>query len=201
MINSIQSKTILEAKFTLPKKPARLTVTCDQVGKWLLIVGPHQVRHMMMTVIAGLAEHEPIRVLDGRNSPENEHVDWLEIAQLLRGKPNALDRISIRRANSCYQVLRLLERTSSTAVPFVVLDLLNTFYDESVKIGERKRLLRGCLENLNRLEKCAGGVVSVTPPKVRSKEAVELFKMVEEAASDTYRVEVMVPSPDLLRLF
>jgi hypothetical protein len=62
-------------------------------------------------------------------------------------------------------------------------------------------LRAGCLENLNRLEKYAGRVVSVTLPKVRSKEAVELFKMVEVAASDTYRVEVVVPIPELFRLF
>jgi hypothetical protein len=85
--------------------------------------------------------------------------------------------------------------------PFVVLDLLNTFYDGSVKIGERKRLLQGCLENLERLVQNAGGAVSVCPPREPSREKAALFKMVEEAASGTCRLEVMIPSPQLKWLY
>jgi len=179
-------------------KTARPVVACNQVGKWLLIVGPHSVRQLMMKVIAGLAEKEPVRVVDAGAFVTSKQLDYLEIAQHLRGKPGALERIEIGKPSSPHQVLMLLERTPCSAIPFVVLDLLNTFYETSVKFGERKRLLRGCLENLNRMEKYAGGVVSVTPPKVRSKETVELFKMVEAVASDTYRVEVVVAGLDHL---
>jgi hypothetical protein len=98
-------------------------------------------------------------------------------------------------------VLALLEQIPSMPVPFVILDLLHTFYDHTVKIEERKRLLRGCLENINRLARSAGGTVSISPPKLPSKEKATLFNMVEEAARDTYRVELVMPSPDLKRLY
>ena len=172
-----------------------------QVGQWSLVIGPHSIRHVMMNLIAGLAEQEPVRVLDGGASLEERQLGWLEVAHLLRNLPNAIDRVSMRQAFSCYEMLFILENTASTAVPFVVLDLLKPFYDESVKIGERKRLLRGCLKNLGRLEKYAGGMVSVSPPMVRSRESVGLFKMVEGATTDSYRREIMLPSPDLQRLF
>ena len=41
--------------------------------------------------------------------------------------------------------------------PFIVLDLLNTFYDESVQAGERKRLLRAASPTCDRLEADAAG--------------------------------------------
>jgi hypothetical protein len=98
-------------------------------------------------------------------------------------------------------VLKALEDTPSIAAPFVVLNLLHPFYNDSLVIATRKRLLRECLEHLNRLSKTAGGAVSVCPPKVPSKERAALFRMVEEAASDTYRLEVMIASPQLRRLY
>ena len=63
-----------------------------------------------------------------------------------------LDRISVSRAFSCYQVLTMLvERLPAGPVPFVMLDLLRTFYDQGVWRGDRKRLLRQCLRHLDRL--------------------------------------------------
>jgi hypothetical protein len=187
----------------IASSPKRLTVSGNQVGKWLLIIGPRSIRHIMMNVIAGIAEQENVNVLDGGNSPENGdgQFDPYQVGWLLRDKPEAYARINLMRAANCYQVLALLEQTPSMPVPFVVLDLLNTFYDHSVKIGERKRVLQGCLENLNRLEQFAGGTVSVCPPRDPSKEKASLFRMVEEATTGTYRVEVMIPSPQLKRLY
>lgn len=170
-------------------------MTCGQAGKWLLVEGPHGIRHMMMAVIAGVAAHEEIRVLDCGNQ-----FDAYRIARLLQGKTDALDRISIARAFSCYQVVTLLEQSPSMAVTFIVLDILNTFEDDSVKIWERKRLLRKCLEQFNRLERYAGGVVSVSTPRMPSNEMTELTKMVEDAATDAYHVNVVRSDIEQLKL-
>jgi len=155
MIPSIGLKQGITMSASPPKK---LTVSCNQVGKWLLIIGPRSIRYIIMNVIAGIAEQENVNVLDGGNSPEtgDGQFDPYQVGWLLRDKPEAYARINLAQAANCHQVLALLEQTPSMPVPFVVLDLLNTFYDHSVKIGERKRLLQGCLENMNRLEKCAG---------------------------------------------
>jgi hypothetical protein len=203
---------------------------CGQAGQWMLIVGAPSVRQMMMKVIAGVtaqAAHaakqqvrfaetqgrwtyggsQPpcpaVRVLDGGNYPGTRdwQFEWLELAQFFRGIPHALDRIAIGRACSCIQMLSMLESIPSLKVPFVVLNLLNPFYDRSVKFTERKRLLKACLANLERLEKFAGGVVSVSPPEHRMKKAIELFRMVEEAANATHRMEILIPSPSLQRLY
>ena len=184
---------------TLP--PQRPTVSVPtgilldgQAGQLLLIVGPRTIRDIMMKVIAGIAEQEAVNVLDGGCSPENgdSQFDAAHVGWLLRDTPEAFARINLVQAANCSQVLALLEQVPSMPVPFAVLDLLNTFYDHTVtcacgtgagKIGERKRLLQGCLENINRLSRSAGGTVSISPPKLPSKEKTDLFKMVEAAGS------------------
>jgi hypothetical protein len=105
-----------------------------------------------------------------------------------------LNRITVSRAFTCYQVLSLLESMPATQSPFVVLDLLSTFYDESVQTGERKRLLRSCLAHLERLERFAGGVVSVHPPAAPSQAAIELLNLLQASAVDIFFDQPAAPA-------
>ena len=149
-----------------------------KAGSWILLVGPRSLNSTMLTAIARLGERCSLRVLDGGN-----RFNAYTVARAAHGRRDILEHITVSRAFTCYQVLSLLESTPSTQAPFVVLDLLNTFYDESVQIGERKRLLRSCIAHLERLavpsaprgaeaadgglrppRLVAGGVVSVHPP-------------------------------------
>ncbi len=150
----------------------------------------------MLTAIARLGERGSLRVLDGGN-----RFNAYMVARAARGRPEVLNRITISRAFTCYQVLSLLEATPAIQFPFVVLDLLSTFYDESVQIGERKRLLRVCITHLERLEQAAGGVVSVHPPAVPSQAAVELLGLLQASAVDTFFVQSAAPAPEPMRLF
>jgi hypothetical protein len=163
---------------------------------WILLVGPRSLNTAMLTAVARLGESGSLRVLDGGN-----RFNAYMVARLARGRAEVLDRIMIARAFTCYQVLSLLESTPATQAPFVVLDLLNTFYDESVQAGERKRLLRACLPHLHRLETAAGGAVSVHPPAVPSQAAIELLCMLQAATADTYFVQPAAPPSAPLRLF
>jgi len=119
----------------------------------------------------------------------------------VRGRPEVLEHITVSRAFTCYQVLALLESTLATSSACVVLDLLNTFYDESVQAGERKRLLRACLAQLERLGRCSHSVVSVHPPKVPSQVAVEMLAMLQVKAQDTIFIQPEPAAPEPLRLF
>jgi hypothetical protein len=40
----------------------------NHTGQYILLVGPKMIRHLMTTVIAGLAENEEVRVLDCGNT-------------------------------------------------------------------------------------------------------------------------------------
>ena len=111
-----------------------------------------------------------------------------------------MDRISVARAFTCHQVLALLADAPTTAQPFVVLDLLNTFYDEAIRLGERMLLLRGCIEQLRRLERSAGGLVSVHPPAVPSQAALDLLSVLERAVPQTYYAQPPAPLVEQMRL-
>lgn len=167
-----------------------------KAGSWILLVGPRSLNSTMLTAIARLGERCALRVLDGGN-----RFNAYTVARAACGRQEVLNRITVSRAFTCYQVLSLLESTPATKAPFVVLDLLSTFYDESVQIGERKRLLRSCLAHLERLERFAGGVVSIHPPAVPSQAAIELLGLLQASAVDTFFVQPAAPAPEPMRLF
>jgi hypothetical protein len=167
-----------------------------KIGSWILLVGPRSMNTTMLTAIARLGECGALRVLDGGN-----RFNAYSVACAARGRPEVLNRITVSRAFTCYQMLSLLESTPSIQVPFVVLDMLSTFYDESVQVGERKRLLRSCITHLKRLERTADGVVSVHPPSVPSLASQELWDLLQSSAADTYVVQPVAPAPKPLRLF
>jgi len=158
-----------------PQGIAQITV---RTGNWLLVVGPRAICPTLLALTARLAELGPVRVVDCGN-----RYNVYPVARAARGRPEVLERIRVSRAFTCYQVLTLLESTPAIQVPLVVLDLLSTFYDESVQIRERKRLLRACVMHLERLEKGAGGSSTTHPTGIPCGEEV-LCNVVETAAGD-----------------
>ncbi len=161
-----------------------------KAGSWVLLIGPRNMNSMMLTAIARLGERGSLRVLDGGN-----RFNAYTVARAARGRPDVLNRITVSRAFTCYQVLSLLEDTPAIQFPFVVLDLFSTFYDESVQSGERKRLLRACIAHLDRLAQTSGGVVSVHPPAVPSRLAVDMLALLASAASEIWQPAIL---PQLL---
>ncbi len=182
-------------------------------------MGPRSLNAAMLTAIARLGERGPVRVLDGGNR-FNAYV----VARAARGQPKVLNRITVSRAFTCYQVLSLLESTPAIQVVsasanacvsssseeetqasprrLVALDLLNTFYDESVQVGERKRLLRACIVHLEQLAGAAGNAISIHPPALASQAAVDLLGMLQASpAVETFFIQPEAPAPEPLRLF
>jgi hypothetical protein len=179
-----------------------------KAGSWTLLVGPSSLNTSLLQGLAHLpalgaqvqmAEHAGVRVLDGGN-----RFNAYTLARAARGRPEVLNRITVARAFTCYQALALLESTPASDGPFVILDLLRTFYDESVQAGERKRLLRACIAQMQRLERAGGGLVSVHPPAIPSPASVALLGMLEQAATDTFFVRgplVTAGLPEQLKMF
>jgi hypothetical protein len=167
-----------------------------EAGSWLLLVGPRSLNAAMLAAIARLGERGDLRVLDGGN-----RFNAYPVARAAQGRPEILNRITVSRAFTCYQVLSLLESTPAIRTPLVILDMLNTFYDESVNRGERKRILRACITHLKRLQRSAGGVISVHPPAVPSPAAQELLELLQAAAADTYFIQPAVSTIEQMRLF
>jgi hypothetical protein len=165
-------------------------------GSWILVAGPHAIRNTMITLIARLAELGPVCVLDGGNQ-----FNAYFVARALRGQPTLLERISVSRMFTCYQVLASLEKMVALPAPCIVLDLLHTFYDESIPFHERRGLVERCIPHLGRLSRQAGGAISVHPPAVASPEAEALFAILKTGAPETWMQESSILTSQPWRLF
>lgn len=131
-------------------------------GNLYLVLAPRALgRQLMNTFAARLALAGAIYVLDAGNV-----FDAYGVARQVRSRSagmfEALDRLRVARAFTCYQVLALLEQQPARREPTLALDLLATFADESVPLAERERLLAQALEHLRRLSQLAPVAVSAS---------------------------------------
>ena len=166
-------------------------------GKIGLLVGLRAEREAMLRTAALLALCGPVRILDGGNS-----FNAYRVARHLRRQTphvaEALDRITVARAFTCYQVITLFEQTPATRAPQLVLDMLSTFCDENVSVEESERLLRIVIGHLRRLRRLGPVVVSIQPP--RQPERVGLVHLLKEAADHVY-IRTTAPLPPTPTLF
>jgi hypothetical protein len=161
-------------------------------GRWILLVGPKPLNALMQTMIARIGEQNMLRIVDGGN-----RFQPYTVMRLLYDRPEVLTRVTIARAFTCHQMRDALECTPATTTPFMVLDMLGTFYDEAVPYGERKRVLNTCIAQLKRLEGQAGVIVSVHPARLPNAYTNEMLWMLKQAAQDIYHLPQPEKAPDL----
>jgi hypothetical protein len=81
------------------------------------------------------------------------------------GPREALSRLRLSRAFTCFQLAELIENAPLGDEPLFVLDLLATFYDESVPLRDSERLLATTLTHLKRLAAAAPVIVGAHEPR------------------------------------
>ncbi len=151
--------------------------------KLLVAIAPHAGRELASQLLAELALRGPVTVLDSGN-----RLQPYQIAHLLRRKTvqvtDAVERISIRRAFTCYQTLALLESAEIQPHPYLLLDLLHSFYDEQISDREARRLVGLCLREIRRLNGQAPLGILLAPPIVEERSF--LVEMVCAQADEIY---------------
>ena len=129
------------------------------VPKIILLIGPRAQKDVLLEFTALLALRGPVRVLDAGN-----RFDPYRVSRAVRRQTPQLDqilgRILVARAFTCYQVITLLQQTPDTPEPKLILDLLATFYDESVSYKESYRLLQIAIRTLLHLRHQAPIIIS-----------------------------------------
>jgi hypothetical protein len=163
-----------------------------------LVIAPHRAQRQMMTILtARLALTGRVRLVDAGNC-----FDGYGLARQLRQQTSswqqALERVSVARAFTCYQVETLLSESVADVSPVLVLNLLDTFYDENVKLPERMRLLEVSLAELRRLCRMASVAVSASLPS--RDQPSELLEKLEKSAGQVWSFEEPQPA-EPLRLF
>jgi hypothetical protein len=163
-----------------------------QTGTLTVVCAPHAAREAVSVVAAQLALRGSLTVLDAGN-----RFRPYQVARLLRRQTVDIDRAAkrlfIRRAFTCYQVLALLEGTPALQQPYLVLDLLSSFYDENVREYEARRLLEACLRQVERLSRQAPRLVTLAPPRIPERAA-----LIEQVCARAGRVLVQeIPAPQI----
>jgi hypothetical protein len=151
-----------------------------------------------MGLIAEIALCGPLTIFDGGN----RYRPYL-VAKLLRRKTVEIGmvakRLFSRRAFTCYELHSLLTSAQGLPHPLVILDLLNTFYDDHVPDREVYRLLNSCLGEIERLAISAPVVVTLAPPLVA--ERAFLLEQVCVKADEIFVQEVPADQPIQPALF
>jgi hypothetical protein len=139
-----------------------------KTGKLIVVYAPDAARTESMTLIAELGLRGAVTILDGGNRYRP-----YQVATFLRRKTvdisSAANRLFSRRAFTCYEMNTLLGSTPSLNHPCLILDLLNSFYDDHVSIHEADRLLKSCLGQIQRLAISGPVVVTLAPPLAKER--------------------------------
>jgi hypothetical protein len=169
-------------------------------GRILLLVSPGDTLPALFELVARLALQDSLYVLDGGNTFQGYY-----LARALRRYTAdiaaPMQRVLLSRAFTCYQMSALLDEDcftpgspSSRPAPILVLDFLSSFYDQGVRITDRRRLLTGCIRRLQILSRRAPVAVWVRQRSTVPEEALPFLEIVKNAAGQVWAP----PRPDAL---
>jgi hypothetical protein len=174
-------------------------------GRFLLLVAPDALAGHLFEMIAYLALQGPLCVLDGGNMFQG-YALARALRQQVRDIRPPLQRVLLSRAFTCYQMAALLDglraKDDFSPQPVLVLDFLGSFYDQDIRIYERRRLLQACIRALQGLARRAPLAVWVRQRSSVPVEALNFLEMVQNAAGQIWyppRVSPLVGALPTLR--
>ncbi|MGA2820317.1 MAG: hypothetical protein ABSF61_06650 [Anaerolineales bacterium] len=128
-----------------------------------------------LSAIAQLAVRRgPVWVVDGGNCFDALWIArHIAVSGLAPGP--ALGRIHISRAFTCHQLVERLLSLSPYMSPLVVLGLLDTFYDENIRLEEVRRLLNRTWPTLHSCSRASLVVVTLQLPEAAAQEGRAQF--------------------------
>jgi len=160
-----------------------------QPNKMIALCAPSAAREHIATLTAELALCGPVAILDGGN--RFAAYQTLRMVRMRTADVTVTaNRILVRRAFTCHQMLTLLESTPSLPQPYIILDLLASFYDENVPTEQVSWLLDQCLIQLDRLRMKAPLVLALAPPHA---ERLFLFERVCSRSEQVINIEPSSP--------
>jgi hypothetical protein len=187
--------------FPIPAIDARLLDDLIQPRLALFWGTQEPTRTLLAAATVMASRGLPLRLFDGGNRFDGYFV--ARLARRLSAHPRAtLGRIRISRAFTCFQLAELIENAPPSPEPLFVLDLLATFYDESVPLPDSERLLSNTITHLKRLATIGPVIVGARQPQTLVKERWTLLDRLETAADAAWMLRApLVEEPAQPRLF
>lgn len=184
-------------------------------GRILLLVAPDSLASDLFEMVARLALQSSLYILDGGNTFQGYSLARA-LHRYTHDIAGPMQRVMLSRAFTCYQMLALFESLLAgrdfaphslrpTApehglpcplrpaapehglpCPVLVLDFLGIFYDQDVRMPERRRLLRGCIQRLQTLARRTPVAVWVRQRSAVPQEALGFLDIVRNAAGQVW---------------
>jgi hypothetical protein len=143
-----------------------LAITIADRAAGVVVLHGAEAVPLGLALTARIGVRGPVWVVDGGNRFDALWVaDYL--ARLGLAPEPVLARIRVSRAFTCHQMAeRVLSLPAEGAAePLVMLEWLDTFYDENVPLAEARRLLNGMWPALRRRSRACPVVLVVRPPR------------------------------------
>lgn len=154
-------------------------------GEIYLMVGHQRSVWPATQVIADfLALLGPLRIVLGANRYTLDYLP-LMLSNRVTEIYGILERIQISRAETCYQMLDALQKTPAGTEPLLVMEMLDSFYDENLSLAEVKGILARCISTLKQLSQWAPIFISADP----DRERPELIQMLVQTATRIMRIQ------------
>lgn len=180
--------------------PALLNAAAEP--RLTLLWGARAPTHSLLAALTVLAARGArVRIFDGGNSFDGYFV--ARLARRLSPDPaSVLGRLQLSRAFTCFQLAQLIETSPPETAPLFILNLLATFYDESVPLRDSERLLGTTLTHLKRLAAVGPVIVGAQEPRTLVKERWSLLDQLQASADGAWLLRSPPePEPAQPRLF
>lgn len=170
-------------------------ITLPDTNQLYIVIGSRTAASRLLDLAACLALRGPLLLLDCGNRA-NPLPLVRELRRLTHDPVQALGNIRVARAFTCYQVVALLDQVGYFPIqqPVLILDLLASFYDESVSYAEGRRLLEQCLRCLTHIRRSVPLLVSARPPLADFPERQAFIELLCRI-SDRYWIEETPHTP------
>lgn len=166
-----------------------------------LLWGASAPTRTLLSLVSLLAVRgEAPRLFDGGNRFDGYFV--ARLARRLSDRPHSvMSRIRLSRAFTCFQLAELIEGTAPDRSPLFVLDMLSTFYDESVPLAEVERLLSQTVAHLKWLAASGPVIIGAREPQALVRDRWGLLDQLQLSADSAWMLrapaEPVVEQPRL----
>ena len=158
-------------------------------GQIYMFLGPSElIGSVALELTHRFAAHGELRLLLGGNRFSLERLPLI-LGEQVYDIYTVLQRMWVSRGETCYQLLDALQKTPNQPQPFILTDMLKTFYEEELSDIEVQRVLSDCAKELHRLSQTAPVVVSAA----FSEERPQLLTQLREHASQLIEVQPLTP--------
>jgi hypothetical protein len=151
-------------------------------GQVYLFQGEREVlRAAMQEFIDRLGMRGVVQVVVGGNRISFGHLPLI-LGDQIGSVYEVMDRILVSRAETCYQMQDVLTALEPSPVPIVVIDMLESFYEEDLTPKEVASLLQKCIKHIHNLSEAAPVLISASGDPSRP----ELLELIEQNSDERF---------------